>query len=67
MSNPKPQDLQHLTDDERATKIGETLARVLDLRKIRSGPEAGRYRMEGGTKTAAGLARTVARVMLEQW
>lgn len=55
--------LDRLGEQDYATQIGERIAEMLNLRKIR-GNEAGRYRTTWGTKTAAGLARTVSRVVL---
>lgn len=51
--------------EQQETKRGELLAEVLQLRLIRSGKDAGRYRTTWGTKTALGLYRTVERIILD--
>lgn len=51
------------TDDAFAASVGLILARMLGMPMIAAGPEKGRYRTAIGTKTPAGLARTVARLI----
>ncbi|MGE0289503.1 MAG: hypothetical protein AB7I42_25945, partial [Bradyrhizobium sp.] len=50
-----------VTDDEMAARVGEQIAEVLRLRK-----REGRYVTTWGTKTPAGLARSVIRVIADQ-
>ena len=50
-----------MTEDEE-TKRGELLAEVLQLKKKRSN---GRYDTEWGDKTALGLFRTIALIVLD--
>jgi hypothetical protein len=51
-----------LNDDQFET-LGEGFISLLDLKKIRSGNDAGRVRTTWGTKTPQGLAKTVLRVV----
>lgn len=53
-----------LKDEDIATEIGEAIASELHLMKM-----SGKYLLAGGSKTAAGVARTVYRIMtdLEGW
>lgn len=69
MNNPAaygftPEQLQRLidiaSDDKTASEVGELLADALHLRA-----RFGRYETEWGSKTAAGLARTVLRLMAD--
>jgi hypothetical protein len=50
----------NLNDDTEATRIGKNIAKLLGLRML---TREGRYDTSVGTKTPAGLARTLARVM----
>ena len=52
-----------LDNEAEAHQVGLNIAGLLHLKKIRRGPDAGRYRTFWGTKTPVGLARTVARIM----
>jgi hypothetical protein len=52
-----------LTDDTRADAVGRKIAEALSLKEDRE--EKGRYRTTWGTKTPAGLARTLARFLSE--
>jgi|GEM_PF-5258920 len=56
---------RHLDDDATADRIGQKLAQLLHLPRVLTGPDRGRYRTAWGSKTPAGLARTVARVLHE--
>lgn len=47
------------------TKRGKLIATVLNLKQIKSGPDAGRYNTEWGTKTDLGLFRIVQRIVLD--
>jgi len=48
-----------------AEQIGLRLIEVLQLPRIRSGPEKGRVRTAWGTKTPTGLALVVKRMIKE--
>lgn len=61
----RPENPVAILTEAEETRRGEMLAQLLGLRRIRSGADAGRFRTEEGTKTALGLFRTVARVVLD--
>ncbi|CAB4158731.1 hypothetical protein UFOVP703_28 [uncultured Caudovirales phage] len=65
MNTPPGWTPPNLDDDETAARIGRNLAFLLKLQRIKHGPHAGRYDLVGGTKTPAGLARTVARYLAD--
>lgn len=49
-------------DSIQAQIIGEALADLLKLKKIKHGDQAGRFDLTGGAKSEVGLAHTVERV-----
>ena len=53
------------TDDERAERVGRKLIEALQLQPV-MGFTPTRYATAWGTKTAQGIARTAARILLER-
>jgi len=56
---------QHHTEEHQA-KIGNCIAQLLMLKKIKRGEQAGRYDTAWGTKTDLGLYLCVQRIIREE-